>query len=247
MNHSPSRRSFLRNVGLGSLAAAAAGLGGQAAMAQVADEKILGKSGVQSAERSKKVWKPVSDKKIRVGIAGYGVCKFGARFEFQNHPNVTVAAVTDLFPDRCAALAKECRCKKTYPSLEEMIKDDSIEAVFVATDAPSHVAHCLAALKLGKHVACAVPAVFGSLDDAHRLYEAVQSSGRKYMMFETTAYRAECHAMRQIFRAGGFGKLVYSEGEYWHYMAQPIDSYRGWRGACRRNGIRRTRTAIISA
>jgi hypothetical protein len=37
------------------------------------------------------------------------------------------------------------------------------------------------------------------------------------------------HAMRQIYRAGGFGKLAYSEGEYFHYMSEPIDSYHGWR------------------
>ena len=35
--------------------------------------------------------------------------------------------------------------------------------------------------------------------------------------------------MRQIYRAGGFGSLVYSEGEYYHYMPEPIDSYKGWR------------------
>ena len=45
---------------------------------------------------------PVLDRKIRVGIAGYGVCQFGAVFGFQDHPNVGIVAVTDLFPDRCA-------------------------------------------------------------------------------------------------------------------------------------------------
>ena len=35
--------------------------------------------------------------------------------------------------------------------------------------------------------------------------------------------------MRQIYRAGGFGKLVYSEGEYFHYMSEPIPSFRDWR------------------
>ena len=53
---------------------------------------------VQGFERSavdpntSKDWKPVSERKIRVGIVGYGVCKFGADFGFQDHPNVTVAA-----------------------------------------------------------------------------------------------------------------------------------------------------------
>ena len=89
-------------------------------------------------------WKPISDRKIRVGLVGYGVCKFSAAFGFQNHPNVTVVAVSDLIPERCAELAKVTRCAKTYPSLEEMVKDDNIEAIFVATDAPNHAKHCIA-------------------------------------------------------------------------------------------------------
>ncbi len=222
-----TRRSFLGTAALGSLAAWSAGALAWADDAP--DAKILGEAGVKTSERSQKIWRPVSDRKIRVGIVGYGVCKFGAAFGFQDHPNVTVAAVSDLFPDRCAELAKVCRCEKTYPSFEELVKDDSLEAVFIATDAPSHANHCIEALRRGKHVACAVPAVFGSLDEAHQLWEAVQSTGRTYMMFETSAFHHPCHAMRQIFRAGGFGKMVYSEGEYYHYMAEPIDSYRGWR------------------
>jgi len=196
---------------------------------EAADVSILGAEGVKTAERSQAVWKPVSDRKIRVGIVGYGVCRFGAQFGFQDHPNVTVAAVSDVVPDQCDALAKACRCEKTYPSIEELVKDDSLEAVFVATDAPSHARHCIEVLKHGKHVASAVPAVFGSIEDAYELYEAVKASDKKYMLFETSAFHADCCAMRQIYRAGGFGKLIYIEGEYYHYMSQPIPSFRDWR------------------
>ena len=164
-----SRRSFLQNLGIGSLGAMALAGMSNAAAAQSAGAKILGESGAQTAARPKGVWQPVSDRKIRVGIVGYGVCRFGGDFGFQDHPNVTVAAVSDLIPERCAALAKVCRCAKTYPSLERMVKDDAIEAIFVATDAPSHVKHCLGVLKHGKHVASAVPAVYGSLEDADKL------------------------------------------------------------------------------
>jgi hypothetical protein len=72
-------------------------------------------------EQGAKNWKPVSERKIRVGIAGYGVCGFGAAFHFQDHPNVKVAAVADLDPDQCAELAKRCRCETMYPSCEELI------------------------------------------------------------------------------------------------------------------------------
>jgi predicted dehydrogenase len=229
MSNPDSRRSFLGTLGVGSIGAIAADRLLTTAEAQQPGVKILGTEGVKTSDRPRRAWRPVSDRKIRVGIVGYGVCQFGAAFGFQDHPNVTVVAVSDLFPERCAALAKACRCEKTYPSLEELVKDDAIEAVFVATDAPSHAKHCIEVLKHGKHVACAVPAVFGSIEQAHELYEAVKSSGRKYMMFETSAYHDDCHAMRQVYRAGGFGKVVYSEGEYLHYSAEPIPSFREWR------------------
>lgn len=218
-----SRRSFLQQVALG------AGIGAAANMAQAQAPNIAGFDDTDTTTQAGAEWKPVSDRKIRMGIVGYGVCQFGAAFGLQDHPNVEVVAVSDLIPDRCSGLAKACRCEKTYPSLEEMVKDDRIEAIFVATDAPSHMRHCVEVLKHGKHVATAVPAVFGSLEDAEELYDVVKRSGLNYMMFETSCFHNDCYAMRQIYNAGQFGTMVYSEGEYYHFMEQPIDSFNGWR------------------
>jgi len=83
----------------------------------------------------------------------------------------------------------------------------------------------VAALEHGKHVASAVPAVFGSLEDADRLFEAVKKSGRKYMMFETSCFRSELYTWYQQYRAGLLGKLIYSEGEYYHYFGKPLGGY----------------------
>ncbi|HPP54644.1 MAG TPA: Gfo/Idh/MocA family oxidoreductase, partial [Thermoguttaceae bacterium] len=223
MNRSTSRRSFLQTLGFGAAAF------GSACWTHAEEKPIPGFEQAPKTAETSKGWKPVSDRKLRVGIVGYGVCRFGAAFGFQDHPNVEVVAVSDLIPERCQALAKACRCQKTYPSLEELVKDDKIEAVFIATDAPSHAAHAILALKHGKHVASAVPAVFGSLEEADRLFEAVKKSGLKYAMFETSCFHEDCYAMRQIYKAGGFGRLVYAGGEYYHYSSTPIDSFRGWR------------------
>ena len=188
--------------------------------------------GFDQAVTDKKAWKnwsPVSDRKIRVGIAGYGVCSFGAAFQFQDHPNVTVAAVADLNPDKRAKLAKLCRCTTTYSSCEELIRNDSLEAIFIATDAPSHARLAIAALKAGKHVASAVPAVFGSLEQADALFATVKTTGRKYMMFETSYFHEDLYCMRELYRTGSLGKVVYAEGEYWHYKCESLSSHKGWR------------------
>lgn len=223
-----SRRNFLADALLGTGAALAATGAAQPAAAP----KIAGFDETDAGRVRDAAWKPVSDRKVKVGIAGYGVCKFGAQFGFQNHPNVEVVAATDLSPAACAELAKVTGAKRTYASCEEMYEQDrEIEAVFVATDAPSHARLCIAGLKRGLHVASAVPAVFGQeqLEMADRLMDAVRTSGKVYALYETSAFRAECHAMREIYRAGGFGQMVYTEGEYYHYMDTPIGSYKDWR------------------
>jgi hypothetical protein len=241
-----TRREF---VGITGAAFAAMGVAGFAGRAGAADAPrdaqgnvIPGFEGNEEAvAASDKGWTPVSDRKIRVGIAGYGLCRFGADFSFQTHPNVEVVAVTDLDPVRCAGLAAACNCEKTYPSCEEMIKDDSIEAVYIATDAPSHARLAIMALEHGKHVASAVPAVFGAnaLEEAEELYKAVKASGRNYMMYETSCYHRACYAWRQQYEAGLFGKLIYSEGEYYHARAAQLRGYNPRTGKVDGNGWRK--------
>ena len=228
------RREFLGMAGTGAMALAMMpGLG------FAGKEVVTARVPLESA----KTWLPISDRKVRVGLVGYGFSKFGAAFGFQNHPNVEVVAVSDIIPERCAAFSEAVGCKKTYSSLEELVKDKSIEAVFVATDAPSHARHCIEVLNHGKHVASAVPAVFGSIEEAEQLLEVVKKNrGLNYMMFETSMFRANLYAMRQIYKAGGFGELIYSEGEYYHGPSadsEPVgpirptpygsNSYKNWR------------------
>ena len=101
-----SRRGFLHGIGG---AGAILGMVGSASADEApkgADGKVIpGFEKTKKDPNAAKGWQPVSDRKVRVGIAGYGLCKFGAAFSYQSHPNVEVVAATDLDPGRCAALA----------------------------------------------------------------------------------------------------------------------------------------------
>ncbi|HPA17580.1 MAG TPA: Gfo/Idh/MocA family oxidoreductase [Verrucomicrobiae bacterium] len=198
-----------------------------------AGEAIKGFDQTQTDVDKAQAWRPFSDRKVRVGIVGHGVCKFGLQFGLQHHPNVELIAVSDLFPDRCAEMAKQAKCAKTYPSLEEMVKDDRIEAIYCATDAPAHAKHAILCMEHGKHVATAVPAFRGDIEDAGRLLECCKKNrGLVYAMFETSVFRDDLYAMEKLFSAGVFGRIVYSEGEYCHphvIGAPPLGSYKDWR------------------
>ena len=241
-----TRRNFIQKIGataatLGAFSLTSSSLAADDLPRDAQGNIIPGFEKNQKVTTSSGAWQSVSDRKIKVGIAGYGLCKFGAQFFYQNHPNVEVVAATDLDPGRCAALAKAVGAAKTYSSCEEMIKDKSIEAIYIATDAPSHARLAIMALNHGKHVCSAVPAVFGfeAEDEAEKLFNAVQSSGLKYMMNETSAYHADLYAKRMQYQAGALGQVMYSEGEYYHDFGSGLPGYNPNNGKIDHMGWRR--------
>jgi len=226
-----SRRGF---VGAGAAMFATAGL-----KALGADGQIQGFDETDAGRLSAKAWTPFSDKKVRVGIAGEGICNFGSAFGYQKHPNVEVVACAELDAGCRKRLQERVKASKAYASCEEMIKhagEDKLEAIYIATDAPSHMRLAILALEHGLNVATAVPAFFGQdqLPLIPKLIDAVRRSGKLYMMNETTAFRPECVAMRRIYEAGLMGRITYTEGEYFHSSGNDLKaimcgSFNNWR------------------
>ncbi|MFB3786983.1 MAG: Gfo/Idh/MocA family protein [bacterium] len=155
-----------------------------------------------------------ASKKIRIGVVGGG---FGCSFQWHEHPDCVVAAVSDLRPERRERLQKIYNCAKTYDSLEELIKDKNIDAVAIFTDAPLHVQHAVAAMKHGKHVISAVPASMGGgVEAAEQLLAAVKETGQTYMMAETSYFQQKTITARKFQQEGKFGEIYYCESEYQH-------------------------------
>ena len=170
----------------------------------------------------------MGDKKIRVGIVGG---RFGATFQWHEHPDCIVEAVSDLRPERRQYLKDVYKCGKSYESLEKLILDKKIEAVGVFTGAPDHVRHCIAALKEGKHVICAVPAAM-TIEEAEELHQTVKETGLTYMMAETSYYHPAVISARKWFAEGKFGDIFYTEAEYHHPGLDVLyieDGQRTWR------------------
>ena len=153
-----------------------------------------------------------NDRKIRIGIIGGG---FGSSFFFHEEPNCIVEAVSDLRDDRREKLMKVYKCSKSYPSLEKLILDPKIDAVFIATEAPNHHRHVMASLDAGKHVLSAVPCVM-TLEDCETLRDKVKSTGLTYMMAETSYYRQNTISVRKFYKEGKFGQLISAAAEYNH-------------------------------
>jgi predicted dehydrogenase len=168
-------------------------------------------------------------KRLRLGVVGGG---FGCDFLWHEHPDCVVQAVSDLRADRRERLSKTYKCTTTYPSLEELVKAKDIDAVAIFTDGPLHVQHVVEAMKHGKHAISAVPAAYGSMEQAELLHDTVRKYGLTYMMAETGYYQQPTISARRFFKEGKFGELYYCEGEYQHpglEVLYVIDGKRTWR------------------
>ncbi|MGB2862532.1 MAG: Gfo/Idh/MocA family oxidoreductase [Sedimentisphaerales bacterium] len=152
-------------------------------------------------------------KKIRIGVVGGG---FGTSFQWHEHPDCEVRAVSDLREDRRKGLMKVYNCPKAYNSLEELVLAKDIDAVAIFTDGPLHVQHTVEAMKNGKHVISAVPAAWATIEQAELLLDTVKKYGLTYMMAETGYYQQSTISARKFYEQGKFGSLYYCEAEYQH-------------------------------
>jgi len=102
---------------------------------------------------------------------------------------------------------------KRYASYAELVADDAIDAIYVATPHPWHLEHSLLALRAGKHVLCEKPAgMFAS--EVKTITEVAQQENRFFM--EAFMYR--CHPQIQrvaeLIKSGAIGKVNYIEANF---------------------------------
>lgn len=213
-----SRRHFLGKITLASFGIAASGMPDMNSSAGVLNDFL---------DNKKEPWVLKSDSKVRIGVVGGG---FGTEFYWHQHPNCSVEAVSDLQEDRKTRLMQVYGCSKSYESLEKLVLDDNIDAVAVFTDAPSHGRHIVEVLKHGKHCICAVPLSM-TMEDLALVKEWKEKTGLKVMMAETSVFHSDLYNAKLIYKKGLFGKIVYSEGEYYHPNVDTAWGYKAWRNA----------------
>ena len=149
-----------------------------------------------------------------IGVVGCG--SFAQSFIplFQAHPQVSEVVLCDLDDRKVAESAAKHCINRTYASLEALLEAD-IDAVALFTQNWLHGPQAEQALRAGKHVYSAVPPGI-TLQEIGSLVQAVEQTGRIYMLGETSYYYPGAIYCRNRFREGAFGRVVYSEGEYYH-------------------------------
>ena len=156
--------------------------------------------------------------KVSLNVALVGL-RFGGAFApiWLDHPNVKTVGVCDLDAELVGDFVKEYPALRVYPSLEDILADDSVDVVHLVTCIPDHAKQTIAVLEAGKHCACTVP-MATSLEDIRAICAAVRKSGKNYMMMETTLYTYHYHYICQLLNSGEMGKIQFLRGSHYQDM-----------------------------
>lgn len=145
---------------------------------------------------------------INIGVIGYGYWGPNLVRNFAELPGATVAAVADLDQKKLDVVAKRHPAVRTTTDWQDLLADESIHAIAVATPVSTHFEFGMAALKAGKHLWIEKPMTETSLQARKLVDEAAR---RELVLFvdHTFIYTGAVRKMGEIIRGGKLGRVFY--------------------------------------
>ena len=148
---------------------------------------------------------------LRWGILGAGdVCEVKSGPAFQKAPGSELAAVMRRDGGKAADFARRHGVDKWYDSVDALLADPDLDAIYIATPPRYHVEHCLAVLAADKHVYLEKPMAMTALE-CKAIIEAEAQSRKKVAVAH---YRRALPAFRkvgEIIRNGLIGQVRVAE------------------------------------
>ena len=140
---------------------------------------------------------------LKVGLLGAGRIGQVHAAVIAAHEGSTLAAISDVYAPAAEELAAKYHAQ--VRSSDEIIADDAINAVLIATSTDTHSDLIEAATQAGKAVMCEKP-VDLSLERARACLEAVSATGRPVMIGFNRRFDPSFAAIRDSLAAGQIGK-----------------------------------------
>jgi myo-inositol 2-dehydrogenase / D-chiro-inositol 1-dehydrogenase len=160
-----------------------------------------------------------SDGRIPIGVVGTG--GMGGMHAVCLHRKVAgakVAAVSDVDADRAKKVAEDCGGAAVFGDAVQMMLDDSVEAVVIASPDPTHAELVLECLRIGKPVMCEKPLATSS-EEAMGVVGAEVELGRKLVQVGfMRRYDPQHVDVKNTAASGSIGRPVLFKG--WHRNAQ---------------------------
>jgi predicted dehydrogenase len=149
--------------------------------------------------------------RMRFAIIGVGFVADMYMTTFKLHPQLELAGAYDRDAARLTGFAKHYNTS-TFPSLEALLADKSVDCIVNLTNPSSHYELNKAALLAGKHVHCEKPLAM-TYEQAAELVELAAQRGLQLSSAPVSVLSESCQTMAKAIRENAVGTIraVYAE------------------------------------
>ncbi len=152
---------------------------------------------------------------LKFGLVGCGdISRKRVAPALRDLPNCELVAVSRADFGKAESFAKEFGARKWYRDYAELIADDEIEAIYIATPVHLHAEQAIAAAEAGKHVLCEKPMAM-NVDECDQMTAACQANNVKLGI---AYYRHFYPAIKRI-------KEIIADGEIGHPVIAQINAF----------------------
>jgi predicted dehydrogenase len=141
--------------------------------------------------------------------------------------NCEFIAVSRERADLAASFAREFGAQKAYESWTDLISDDAIGAVYIATPVHVHATQAIAAIEAGKHVLCEKPMAMNVAECDQMISAARQNQVRLGVAYYRHFYPVVARA-KQLIASGEIGRPVIAQINAFEFFDPAPDHARAW-------------------
>ena len=163
---------------------------------------------------------------LRVGVIGLGMGRWHVE-RFNSHPQAEVTAITDLDETRLNEIGDQNNIHNRYTSAQEMLENENLDVVGIATPNHTHYPLTIAALEKGCHVLCEKPMAMNAVE-ATKMITASQAAGKRLMINFNYRFSEQSMALKEQVDSGILGDIYYAR-TIWH-RRRGLPRFGGWFG-----------------
>jgi predicted dehydrogenase len=145
---------------------------------------------------------------VQVGVVGLGYWGPNLARNFDRLPGAELRWICDESEAARTRWAPQFPGTRVSSDLDELLADDELDAVVVATHVPSHASVAVQVLEAGKHVFVEKP-LAQSVAEAERVVTVAESTGRTLMVGHLLEYHPGVEKLKEIADAGELGDIHY--------------------------------------
>jgi len=167
-------------------------------------------------------------KKLTWGLIGCGdIARKRVAPALRDLEGCEFIAVSREREDLAEAFAEEFGAKRWYGTWQDLLKDEEIDAVYIATPVHLHAQQTIAAAEAGKHVLCEKPMAM-NVNECDRMIAAGRANRVKLGIAYYRHFYPVIGRIREIIQSGEIGEPVLAQINAFESFNPPTTHQRHW-------------------